>query len=612
MADLMQKLSDLREQEVIEDIDFELCRFLNQQEPDVSEEVLLAGCLLSYLYRQGDVCLILERYAGQQVFEEDLETNGVPAPDLERWIEALSQSDFVGTPGDFKPLILDGSGRLYLHKLWHYEKIMADHLLEKSQRSASQIDVSVLKDGLERMFKDGEEPVDWQKVAAANAVKNKLTIISGGPGTGKTSTVVRIMALLMEQVKSADKKIRIALAAPTGKAAARLKDSILSAKGELDISEDIRQAIPDEALTLHQLLGARRNTSAFRHDEENPMPYDVVVVDEASMVDHVLMSKLMQALLEDTKLILLGDKDQLASVEAGAVLGDICDVEENSFSSETAAWLEKLAINLPLSYIKKPPQKLTDNIILLTKSYRFGAKSGIGRLASSINAGDSEQALEILKSPDFKDVSLIADENKSAFENILEENIIGYIQAIRQSRSVEEALSAFEEFRILSAHRRGPQGVENLNRLIEHFLQEQHLIPKYVQWYPGKPVIINTNLYSLGLHNGDTGVCLPDNSGDLKVCFRDEGKIWSIAPSRLPDYSAAYALTVHKSQGSEFEKVFLMLPNVPSKILTRELLYTAITRARTSITVFGSELVLRNGISKELRRFSGLRDRLWD
>lgn len=613
MADLMRKLSDLREGSVIEDIDFELCRFLNEREPDASDEVLLAGCLLSFLYRQGDVCLDLTQYAGRQVFDRDPEAeNGITAPTYEPWVESLSLSDLVGGPGDFKPLILDEAGRLYLHKLWQYEKILADCLLDKSQKFVSAMDMEVLKDGLDRMFGDGEEPVDWQKVAAAGAVKNKLTVISGGPGTGKTSTVVRIMALLLEQAKSAEREIRIALAAPTGKAAARLKDSIASAKGKLAITEEIRQAIPDEAVTLHQLLGARRHTSAFKYDEQNPLPYDVVVVDEASMVDQALMSKLIQALLKDTKLILLGDKDQLASVEAGAVLGDICDLKRNSFSTEFAAWLEKLAINVPSSNIKTQPLKLTDDIILLTRSYRFGAASGIGRLASSINAGDSKSALELLKSSNFKDIDLIADKEKSAFEDIIEQHVVNYIQRIRQSSSVEDALEAFEKFRILSAHRRGPKGVENLNRLVEHFLLQRHLIPKYVQWYPGKPVIINSNLYSLGLHNGDTGVCLPDNRGELKIWFRDETKVRSIAPSRLPDYSTAYALTVHKSQGSEFEKVFLILPDIPSKIMRRELLYTAVTRARTSITIVGDELVLKNGISRELRRFSGLRDRLWD
>ncbi|HKK45879.1 MAG TPA: exodeoxyribonuclease V subunit alpha [Balneolaceae bacterium] len=607
----MKKLSKLNEQNIIHDIDIALCRFIEEQESRVADSVLLAAAMASYLYRQGDVCLLLKRYADKKVFGENNDSAGILAPDLKSWQKDLLQSEVVGKPGDFKPLIMDFAGRVYLQKLWKHEDVLSQQLLHRSQQAVTSIDMDLLKDGMVRLFENDADTIDWQQVAAANTIKQKLSIISGGPGTGKTSTVVRILALLLEQAQSNAREIRIALTAPTGKAAARLKDSILLAKSGLNVDPGIRETIPEQTMTLHQLLGARWHTSSFRYDAENPVPYDVVIVDEASMVDQALMSKLMQALLEDSRLILLGDKDQLASVEAGSVLGDICDVVKNHYSSQTASWLKQLSLSVPDAFITDDSKSLTDNITLLTKSYRFGTDSGIGLLAKCINRGDGDGALEILKSPDFGDVRFAAVNEQSKLEEMLKESSAGYMQKVRQSSSTEEALAVYDHFRVLSAHRRGPWGVESLNRLIEHILQREGLISKYESWYVGKPVIINTNDYTLGLHNGDTGICLRDENEEFRVFFRNENKIRSILPARLPDYRTAYALTVHKSQGSEFEKVFLILPDSPSKIVTRELLYTAVTRARKQIDIFGREMVFKDGILKKLERFSGLRDRLW-
>ncbi len=608
MSDLPTTLKPLRKQGILHDIDLELCRFLQDQHESLSDKVLLSACLVSYLYRQGDVCLKLDKYASQPLFEDSGDSLFITAPDLSTWLKVLKESPIVGSPGNFKPLILDGN-RLYLHKFWHYENALAEQLIERSEQKVSDIDLDALEDGLARTFPVADDSeVDWQRVSAGVSVRNKLSIISGGPGTGKTSTVVRILALMLEQ---STRDLDIALAAPTGKAAARLKDSIMSAKENLSVNDEIRQKIPEQTKTLHQLLGARRHSSSFKHDRENPVPYDVVIVDEASMIDQALMSKLLDALLRDARLILLGDKDQLASVEAGSVLGDICRIDRNQFSGNTASWLKKLSLRVPKDSIVENPMPLIDNITLLTKSYRFDEDSGIARLADNVNEGNSVESIEILDSSVFRDVSLTSISDRADLDELLQQKVTDYFKAITNSDSIKEALSIFNEFRILSAHRRGPWGVEYLNQYIEQLLRQEGLVSKFDQWYAGKPVIVNVNDYTLGLYNGDTGVCLPDENGDLKIHFPQEDNIRAIAPGRLPDYSTAFALTVHKSQGSEFDQVLIILPDKPSKVLTRELIYTAITRARTEITVLGSKSVLKQGIEKKLERSSGLGERIW-
>ena len=610
MHKFIDRLATLRKQEKIQDIDLEWCRFLSSKHPDISDQVLLAACLTSYLYRQGDVCLILKNYAGQRVFH-DSEGEGCSVASLEEWRETLKESPAVGEPGDFRPLILDSGDRLYMHKLWHYEKTLAEKLISRSRHSNANVDEGQLHDGLRRLFNLSTEQPDWQQVAAALAVRNRLSIISGGPGTGKTSTVVRILALLLEQTGSKNEQPGIVLSAPTGKAAARLQESIREARDSIQVSEEVRSAIPDSAVTLHQLLGARRHSSAFTHDEDNPLPYDIVIVDEVSMVDQALMSKLMKALLEDTKLILLGDKDQLASVEAGSVLGDICLHADNSYSAQTADWLESQSMELPASSRLQHPKPLTDNIILLTKSYRFDHESGISLLAQNINDGEAEEATQLLKDDQYGDIALSELEQPSDLKEIIAEKVDRYYARLVRNSAPEEAFKILREFRILAAHRRGPWGIEYLNQLVEEILSRKKLVPKYQQWYAGKPVMVNVNDYSLGLYNGDTGICLPNGEGALRIYFEGEKGVKEIAPNRLPDHNRAYALTVHKSQGTEFKHVLLVLPAEPSKVVSRELIYTAVTRARTAVDILSTKKTLQKGITSKLKRRSGLSDRLW-
>lgn len=615
MSNLLEAFSQLLEQDIIEEIDLELCRFLKEQEPDIADEVLKAACLVSYLYRRGDVCLLLDEHAGRPLFDDAHETEDlreeITAPGVKDWLTALKNSSMVGTSGAFKPLILDDRNRLYLQKLWHHEKVLAEALLQRCEEEAAQIDIATLTEGLNRLFPTGEGETNWQKVAAALAVRQNLTVISGGPGTGKTTTVVRILALLMELGEIGGQLPSIALTAPTGKAAARLQESIRLAKDVLPVRESITTAIPDEAVTLHQLLGARRHTSRFRHDKENPLPYDIIIVDEVSMVDQTLMSRLMQALRKGTKLIMLGDKDQLASVEAGSVLGDICMGANNTFSFETVQWLTSVGIKLPEDQIEKNLHILADHVTLLTKSYRFDAESGIALLSKAVNAGQVKSAFQIIGTQEYSDITLIEDENLDTLPEMLKEHTERYFGQLQQCHSPQKAFDLLREFRVLAAHRKGPWGIQYLNQHIEHILQRNGKIPKYARWYPGKPVIINVNNYALGLFNGDTGICLPDEDGKLRVFFQQDETMRAIAPSRLPDHNRAYALTVHKSQGSEFHHVLLILPDKPSSIISRELIYTAITRARKSVSIWSSRQTFEEGISKKMQRSSGLADLLW-
>lgn len=612
MNNLLQQLDTLRQEEIIRPIDMEWCRFLIERHPEINDEVLLAACMTSHLYRQGHICLPLDDYAGKLVFDEEQNVIELKAPALEQWRLLLRACDAVGSPGDYKPLILDNCDRLYMHKLWKYEHTLAEQLVERSGQQVEAIDKSLLRDGLKRLFVNSSETPDWQQVAAATSVSHKLSIISGGPGTGKTSTVVRILALILEQHQQIgdNNALSIALAAPTGKAATRLQDAIVDAKEGLDVTQEIRDAIPENAHTIHQLMGARRYSSQFKHHADNPIPYDLLIVDEASMVDQALMSKLVEALSDDTRLILLGDKDQLASVEAGSVLGDICDIEQNAYSPKNADWLKSLSLDIPDNFVVDDPFSLTDNITLLTKSYRFASDSGIGKLSKSVNAGDADQAISIVGSNN-EDVNFINIDSQSALEAVLAEYIPAYFRDILNADTPREAVKMFNQFRILAAHRKGPWGIVNLNRITEGVLQSESLIPKYLKWYPGMPVIINTNDYRLELFNGDTGVCLEDENGELKVFFEKENKVYGIAPNRLTDYNTAYAMTVHKSQGSEFDEVLLVLPQNLSKVMNRELLYTAITRARTKITIAGKKETFKKGIQKKINRSSGLTDYLW-
>lgn len=583
-------------------------------------QLLLAAALASHATGEGHVCIDLRAIAGGAVLETP-DRPALSAPPLEPWLAALRRSPVVGEPGDFRPLVLDGAGRLYLHRYWDYEREVAEALLERAGAEADGIDETALRAGLDRLFAEAPEVApDWQRIAAAVAALKRLCVISGGPGTGKTSTVIRILALLLEQ--AGDRPCHIALAAPTGKAAARMQEAIRRAREALAVDEGIRARIPDRAATLHRLLGARPDSVYFRHDRRNPLPADVVVVDEASMVDLALMAKLMRALRPEARLILLGDKDQLASVEAGAVLGDICG-GPGGFSAPFRARLESLTGRRLNSGEEGPPAAgeggpLADSIVLLRHSYRFGADSGIGRLAGAVVAGDAARAGELLRAGVYPDIVWSPLQDPTLFGQAaagrLVEGFGSYLRLLAEGAKPEAVFQAFNRFRILCPHRAGAAGVSTLNPLVAAILDRAGLLEARHLWYPGRPVMITRNHYELHLFNGDLGIAMPDPEagGALRVFFEaEEGGLRRYSPARLPEHETCYALTVHKSQGSEFDEVLLLLPAALSPVLTRELLYTALTRARSRVEIWGPDAVVREATARATRRSSGLRDTLW-
>lgn len=571
-----------------------------------------AAALASNAVANGHTCLNLTAIAGKRIHVGEKE---LVVPGIAELKGCLEGSCVVGAPGAFRPLVLDAGGRLYLYRYWKYERDLARVVLEKARSSCADLDEALLKRGLCRLFpKNAGNGTDWQQVAAVAALWKKFCVISGGPGTGKTSTVVKILALLLEQ---ADKKqLRIALAAPTGKSAARLKESIRLMKETLDCPAEIRALIPEDVSTIHRLLGPMGNTVRFRHSSENPLPHDLVIVDEASMVALPLMAKLATALTQDARLILLGDRDQLASVDAGAVLGDICGSGRNEPFSPQFAHLaatvagEQIAPERP----DGPFPPLTDSMVVLKRNYRFGADSGIGAVARAVNAGEGSVALEVLRGKrcsgvGWRDVPA-ADRLKKAFA----ETIVAGYGAYLAAASPAEALELFDRFRVLCALRQGAYGVAGVNAIVEEILAGKGLIDPQARWYPGRPVMITVNDYNLKLFNGDVGIILPDADagGTPRVYFPAPGVgVRKISPVRLPAHETVYAMTIHKSQGSEFDRVLMLLPGRDSETMTRELIYTGITRARLVVEIWGTEEVFLAAVSRRIDRKSGLGEALW-
>lgn len=600
-------LKNIQFQQSFAAVDQAVCTFLADRDPDASDEVLLAAALVSYKYRQGDVCLELQQESLDTLIQ-NFEDISMPAS--AELLQKLINSALVGSPGDYKPLILENDERLYFHKLWNYEEELAQNILAKAAKKEHELDNYFPKEMLDQLFV-GSKELNWQKVAAVSSLLNSLTVISGGPGTGKTTTVVRILALLYIQAKNKGDNLSVALAAPTGKAASRLKLSLSQIKSNFGLSKEILELMPDDAYTIHQLLGARRHTSKFKYDQDNPLPFDVIIVDEASMIDQALMSKLMNAMLEDTKLILLGDKDQLSSVEAGSVLGNICSVSNNQITKERAQLLAGVSQQIPGEHITGKPAPLTDNIILLQENYRFKEGSGIAMFSEEIKNGDLENALSILQNPSLSDISLQPISTITELNEMLVQFSEHYMNELANCESISDFFKVYASRGILAAHRKGPYGVEFLNTKIEQHIKRLNNISAYQEWYVGRPVMISNNDYRLGLFNGDIGICRKDDSGEYRIYFEKEGAHISLAPSRLRNYDIAYTLTIHKSQGSEFDSVILLLPDSDSRLLSRELLYTGITRARNEVHIVGSEEVLKTAVTREIKRSSGLKHKIW-
>jgi exodeoxyribonuclease V alpha subunit len=608
------------------EIDRHFARFMERLSGGSNPQLVMAAALASYFQGQGSICVDLRQVAGT-VFPPgnagDVRTSLLP--DLQKWLAALREAAVVGSPGDFKPLVLDEQGRLYLHRYREYEASLSRAIRQRAQGTPPGIDETLLQRGLERFFPatSASGAPDVQRAAASTAVRNKFCVICGGPGTGKTRTVIVLLALLLEQ--SGDEPLRIALAAPTGKAAARLQESLQKWKPTLPCTDAVKARLPDESFTLHRLLGGLPDSTRFKYDRENPLPFDVVVVDEASMVDLALMSKLFAATPSTARLILLGDKDQLASVQAGSVLGDICQRPSEPVSHPLASCIVELQTN-----------------------YRSGADNGILALSQSINDGDANRALGLLSwqgDPDnptstpaltqssarhrpasdspLPTSSLVSRTGSGVFatmrptparlkDRLRGQAIDGFGEALRL-RDPVAALKGLNRFRILCAVRMGAFGVESLNRTVEEILSEAGIISTRERWYAGRPILVTRNDPALKLFNGDIGIILPDPaSGELRAWFHDpDGAARSLPPVRLPEHETVFAMTVHKSQGSEFDEVMFILPDRDSPVVTRELLYTGVSRASRRVEMWFDQPTFRAAVARRVVRASGLRDALW-
>ena len=609
-----------------------------------SPPCLLAALVLSELEGRGHSCLLLSDLAGDPAAllgwaEGDwkaLAKSARPLPKgVKGWVAQLSTCEPVWqAAGSFdygQPLVLDGGdrdARLYLRRYWRDETLVARTIRERA-RARHAVDEREVRRWLDVLFvspraRSDEQRPDWQKLACAIAVRGSVAIITGGPGTGKTYTVARLLALLFATAPDAARQ-RVALAAPTGKAAARLKQSIDKALGEL--ADRVGEALPlrelttrmGAARTLHSLLGARPDTRIFAHNKGNPLDIDVLIVDEASMVHLEMMASLLDALPPGATLILLGDKDQLASVEAGAVLGDLChDAQGGHYDADTLAYVRDASgEEIPAAYAGNGGP-LAQQTVMLRHSRRFGGP--IGQLALAVNRGDVEAAVAVLRAGD-------SDGQVRWIEHAHQHHVIGlagdgyrpYLESLRAGPGAEHedwvrtVLQHFEAFRILCAVRGGEWGVEGLNTAIETRLEHTGLIRRGGDWYVGRPVMVTRNDYGTGVFNGDIGLTLPDPArpDSLRVWFLEGDKVRSVLATRLRHVETAFAMTVHKSQGSEFAHTVLALPKEGGAVLARELVYTGITRASGRFTlVTPGAAVLAEAILRRTHRASGLRGML--
>ena len=580
--------------------------------------VSLTAALVSSQRSLGHSCIDLRDWAGRPFPTE----GGVflPAfPDLQTWRRALGDSGLVGAGDDREttaPLMRDGAGRLYLTRYWRAEQRLAANLRARRSSKPPAIDAPTLKSLFCRLFP--EPAADLQALAAATALAGRVTLISGGPGTGKTTTVGRLLALLL----AADPDLEVALAAPTGKAAARLGEAVAEQAAALPIPDRLRARFPEGASTLHRLLGYQPSRDRFRHHAGRPLAASALVIDEVSMVDLLLIDAAIHALSPDARIILLGDKDQLTSVETGSVFGDLCataDLGTEATPDRSPRFADffhalsgqRPAVRAPAA--DRPSGLLHGAAVELVTSYRFRDQPGIGELAAHLRHGDAAGAVAVLDDPRRVEVSRL---DPSADAGTALAPMLESLDAYLAARSPAEALERLGRFRILCARRRGPWGVESLNLAVERHLVAGAYPSRWRafgepaghgSFYPARPILITANDYQLGLFNGDLG-----------VCWLDAGRLWAFFPgepqrlplARLPPHETAWAMTVHKAQGSEFDRVLLVLGDADARVMTRELLYTGATRARRSVMVIATEAVLRGAVTRRNRRVSGLADAL--
>jgi exodeoxyribonuclease V alpha subunit len=549
---------------------------------ETAGDVLLALALAVRGVRLGSVCVDLAavRRTVLGAGDEPVDVSALPWPEPGQWAAACAASPLVAAgvhAADDRPLRLV-DGLLYLERYWRQQELVRTELAARAAAPPAAVDLDQLRRGLDALFGDARE--DRQRLAAAVAALRPVTVLAGGPGTGKTSTVAKILMLLRDRPGPLT---RVALAAPTGKAAARLQEAVRDAgAGELPAS------------TLHRLLGWQPGRGRFRHDRHDRLPYDVVVVDETSMVSLTMMARLLDAVRPDARLVLVGDPDQLASVEAGAVLGDLARAPGRPEPHLDAALA---ALGLPGGVVH--------GVVTLEHVWRFGG--AIAGFARAVQAGDADAAVALLRQG-ADDLEFVETDSAAATDAVRTDVVRAGVALAAAARAadVPAALGALERHRLLCGHRRGPYGVTRWSREIERWLVDA--LPEVAgEWYPGRPVLVTANDYDTGLYNGDTGVVVATADGP-RVAF--PGRAEPLAPARLAEVATVHAMTVHRGQGSQFRRVSVVLPPAESPLLTRELLYTAVTRAREFVRVVGSEAAVRAAVARPVSRASGLRHRL--
>ncbi|QAA80726.1 exodeoxyribonuclease V subunit alpha [Aequorivita sp. H23M31] len=562
--------------------------------------------LLSKRFSDGHICLDLNEINPKELKEGDFKNAD---------LNALKNVDLVGTEEDYQPFIL-WKNKLYMQRYFHYETTVYQRILEliqneKGKQSEIESKLKSLNGDIATLFPpDTLEKPDWQMVAALSAVFNQFNIITGGPGTGKTTTVAKILVLLLRL----DSNLKVALAAPTGKAAARMAESLkeTAQKDTMNINADTKEVFKNlEPSTIHRLLGARPNQIYFKHNKDNTIPHDLIIVDESSMIDVALFSKLMDAIKPSAKVIFLGDKDQLASVEAGSLFGDLCTAQGklNFFSPERAQFINSLMPDgkTPLSEgnIQENNHPLFQHIIELQHSYRFAAGGNIGVFSRAIIDNDVS-SIESFFDNHAPDIALDFDYD----DKILTTFAKGYHDYIQES-DTKLALQKLNQLRVLCATREGEQGVYKTNQNIERYLQSKNLISITGTFYEHRPVMVTGNNYELGLFNGDIGIVRKDETGKLRVYFEDaDGNLRGIQPAFVTASETVFAMTIHKSQGSEFDDVLVRLPDYgENAILTRELLYTAVTRAKKNVILQGNKEVILETCQRRVKRGSGIAER---
>jgi exodeoxyribonuclease V alpha subunit len=601
---------------VIAAADVHVARRLAGLIDEADDSVVLAAALAVRAPRIGHVFVDLERIHETATVDVDdpIDLATLHWPEPSGWVAQVAASGLVGPD---RPLQLVGSA-LYLDRYWREEQQVAADLEALAGAADADVRMDLLTGGITRLF-EGEAPDIRQKQAAAAAVLRRLAVVAGGPGTGKTTTVARIVALLEEQALAAGAAPPlVALAAPTGKAAARLAEAVHTEALRLDIDDAIRARLLElEASTLHRLLGWKPGThSRFRHDRGNRLPYDVVIVDETSMVSLSLMARLTEAVRREARLILVGDPGQLTSIEAGAVLGDIVGpaAEAPRMSPAIRTAVEDATGSAVEGTAPPADVPVGDGIVVLRTVHRFGG--GIERLADAIHAGDADAAIGALADENITWIDTDAGDPAALDQlSVVREAALTTGLAVIEAARDGDAARAIRElgaFRVLCAHRRGAHGVATWMPRIETWLAGE--LPGFGtdQWYVGRPLLVTENDHGIRLYNGDTGVVVTSpTTGRPTAAFERQGEIVTFSPTRLAAVETVYAMTVHKSQGSQFDTAAVLLPDPASPILTRELLYTAVTRARTHLMLVGTGESIRAAVDRPIARASGLRRRLW-